>query len=374
MLTVIQTLPALDAGGVERGTLEVAEELVKRGHRSIVVSAGGRMLDDLLATGSEHYRLPVGEKSPRILFQIRKFREILRQTDATILHARSRLPAWAAWLALAGMDPAKRPRFVTTVHGRYRVNRYSRIMARGERVIAISGFIKKYIVESYPQIPAENIRVIPRGVNAADYSPDYRPAAAWLQDWYDRYPRLRGKSLITLPGRITRRKGHEDFLQIMARLRENAALHGLVVGGTSPGKQRYYRELCRYVREKGLESSITFTGHRDDLRDIMSVSTVVMSLSSEPEAFGRTALEALCLGIPVIAWDHGGASEVLNTLSPAGLVPRSDIRRAAETVLHFLVEPPDIRKDNPFTLQRMLDKTIDVYRSLAAVPVNPACH
>src|SRR5690242_2595123 len=121
-LTVIQTLPALNTGGVERGTLEVAAELVKRGHRSIVVSAGGELLEELVHNGSEHIALSVGNKSLLTLRHIPLLRRILGESGATIVHARSRLPAWISYLAWKGMDPASRPRFVTSVHGPYSVN------------------------------------------------------------------------------------------------------------------------------------------------------------------------------------------------------------------------------------------------------------
>jgi len=368
MLTVIQTLPALDTGGVERGTLEVAEELCRRGHRSIVVSEGGRLLDELLETGSEHHRLPLGKKSPAVILQVSRLRELLEQTGADIVHARSRLPAWVAWFAIRGMPRATRPRFVTTVHGLYRVNAYSRIMVRGERVIAISNFIRNYIERSYPGIPPGKIKVIPRGVSDKMYHPDHRPAESWLREWHRQFPYLQGKTLITLPGRITRRKGLDDFLEIMARLAGRDDIHGLVVGAPSPGKQRYFRKLQSRARETGLSETVTFTGYRNDLRDIMSISAIVMSLSAEPEAFGRTALEALSLGIPVIAYDHGGTSEILNALCPDGLIPRYDISRAKETILRVLEKPPAIRTNNPYTLQRMLNSTMELYRCLADSP------
>ena len=152
-LTVVQILPALQSGGVERGTLEVAGALVHAGHRSIVVSAGGSLVRELVASGSEHISLPVGRKS------------LLTLLHVDILHARSRLPAWIAWLAWRGMPPQERPHFVTTVHGLYSVNRYSAIMTRGERVIAVSDTARQYILDNYSEVNPGSVVTIFRGVS-----------------------------------------------------------------------------------------------------------------------------------------------------------------------------------------------------------------
>ncbi len=364
-LTVIQTLPALNTGGVERGTVEVAAELVRRGHRSIVVSAGGELLDELKACGSEHIALPIGKKSLTTLKYISQLRKICRTNTADILHARSRLPAWISYLAWKGMSPAARPRFVTSVHGPYSVNYYSKIMTSGERVIAVSGFIRSYIEENYPDIDRQRITVIPRGVSQSGYPYGYRPDASWTQQWNAQYPGLQDKILITLPGRLTRWKGQEDFLRIFSDLPDNIPLHGLIVGGPHPRKQPYLDELKTMARELGLEQRITFAGHRTDLKQIMSISTIVMSLSGEPEAFGRTVLEALCLGTPVIAYAHGGAREILEQIFPEGMVSCHDIRAVTERILQFLQQRPVVPDQNPFTLQAMLDSTMNLYEALA---------
>jgi glycosyltransferase involved in cell wall biosynthesis len=365
-LTVIQILPALESGGVERGTVEIARHLVHCGHRSIVVSAGGRMVPDLIRSGSEHRELPIGGKSPWSLRHVPLLRKIFSGAD--IVHARSRFPAWLAWLAWRGMDPRHRPGFVTTVHGAYSVNFYSGIMCRGEMVIAVSDFIRGYILRNYPGTDPDRVRTIQRGIDPEHYHPGFRPDPAWSQRWQQEYPGLNGKFLITLPGRITRRKGHEHFLKILARLRGRTPdFHGLCVGGHGPDKQRYARELRQTAAALGLERDITFTGARDDLREILSISGVVVSLSELPEAFGRTVLEALALGTPVVAWDHGGVSEILQRMLPGGLVPPGDIAAAAGLIGEFQRERPVIAARHPFQLQSMLDGTIAVYEQLAGL-------
>lgn len=365
-LTVVQLLPALDAGGVERGTLEVARELVRRGHRAIVVSRGGQLVPALEQAGAEHVALDIGRKSPLVLGTIGTLRRLLESARADIVHARSRLPAWIGLLTLRGMPAADRPRFMTTVHGPYSVNMYSGIMLRGERVIAISDFIRGYILRNYPRAAPSRVRTIHRGVDPAEFPRGYRPDAGWLSAWNAQFPQLRDQPLVTLPGRVTRWKGHADFIRLVQRLRERGVpVHGLIAGGAEPRRAAFLRELRDQVRASGLDRAITFTGARADLREIMAISRVVLSLANEPEAFGRTALEALCLGVPVVAFDHGGASEVLRAMLPQGLVAPADITAAADRVQAFLAQPPAVTAANPFTLERMLEATLAVYGELA---------
>jgi glycosyltransferase involved in cell wall biosynthesis len=174
-MKIVQILPELNAGGVERGTLEIASHLVREGHEAIVISNGGRMVPALEAAGARHVAMPVHRKSLASLWQVPALRRFLTAERPDILHIRSRVPGWIAWLAWRGMDPATRPRLVSTVHGFYSVNAYSAVMTRGERVIAVSESIRGYIRENYPATPPEIIRVIPRGIEPGDYGAEFRP-------------------------------------------------------------------------------------------------------------------------------------------------------------------------------------------------------
>lgn len=365
-LTVVQLLPALEGGGVERGTLEVARELVRQGHTSWVISGGGRLTSRLTGQGSRHLQWPVGAKSPLTLRWVRQLRAFLTEQRVDILHARSRMPAWVAWRAWRGMPESERPRFVTTVHGLYSVNRYSAIMTRGERVIAVSDTARRYILDHYPRVPPERIVTIPRGVDPAIFPHGYRPPESWARAWFERHPYLLERYVLTLPGRLTRRKGHADFIELMARLvAAGLPVHGLIVGGEDPRRQRYARRLYAAVRERGLEPHITFTGHRQDMRDIYAVSNLVLSLSTKPESFGRSVVEALYLGVPVVGYDHGGVGEVLSRLFPAGRVPVGDLDALQRTVQELHAQPPEIPPSHDYDLHAMLDSTLDLYRKLA---------
>lgn len=355
----------MEGGGVERGTLEIANALARRGHRSIVISGGGRMVMALEAGGSEHLTWPIGKKSLFTLRLAPRLRRLLKKEGVDILHARSRLPAWIAYLAWRGMNPTRRPRFVTTVHGQYSVSRYSTVMTRGERVIAVSNTIKDYILKNYPGADEGRIQVIYRGIDEREFPHGYKPGNQWLRNWYAQYPQLLDNAVITLPGRLTRLKGHEDFINLMARLKSRGMpVYGLIVGDVDPDHRGYAEELMRRVKQQGLDN-IIFTGHRGDIREIYTVSNLVLSLSSKPESFGRTVLEALTLGIPVAGYDHGGVGEVLNAVFPQGRIPVGDIDALTMKVQTLLARKIVVARSDAFPLRRMLDDTIDLYESLA---------
>lgn len=365
-LSVAQVLPTLDSGGVERGVLEVARELVRRGHRSVVISAGGRLVPQLLEEGSEHLAWPLGVKSPWTWRWVWPLRRWLAEQDINILHLRSRLPAWIGWLAWRGMPVRTRPRLVTTVHGLYSVSRYSAVMTWGERVIAVSETVREYLQRHYPALPPERIVVIPRGVDPAAFPYGYRPAAAWLAAWRQEYPQLGDGPILTLPGRLSRLKGHEDFIALVAQLRQQGIpVQGLIVGGVEPRHQRYAEALRERVRAHGLTEAIYFTGHRADMREIYAISSLVLSLSAKPESFGRTALEALSLGTPVVGYAQGGVGEILTRLYPAGLASPGDQAALLARVKALLTAAPPTPSQSVYPLQQMLEQTLELYQSLA---------
>jgi glycosyltransferase involved in cell wall biosynthesis len=365
-LTVAQVLPSLHSGGVERGTLEVARALIAAGCRSVVLSAGGRLVETLVADGSEHVTMALGRKSPLTLLQVPVLRRWLREHPVDILHARSRLPAWIAWLAWRGLPPGQRPRFVTTVHGLYSVNRYSAIMTRGERVIAVSDTARRYLLEHYPGVDPARVVTIRRGVDRAEFPYGFRPDAGWLREWQAHYPQLAGRRVLCLPGRLTRLKGHEEFIDLVATLvAEGRNVHGLVVGDLDPGRQRYIEELRQRAQDQGMMERITFTGQRADMKEIYAMSDLVLSLSSRPESFGRTVLEALVLGVPVLGYDHGGVGEILATLYPSGRVPRGDTAALLQCARQLLDAPPAVVRSDAYSLSTMLEQTLALYRELA---------
>lgn len=365
-MKVLQILPELNSGGVERGTLEVADHLVKNGHEALVVSNGGRMVGALEASGARHIAMPVHKKSIASLFQVKPFRKLLEREKPDILHIRSRVPGWIAYLAWRKMDPATRPRLVSTVHGFYSVNRYSAVMTKGERVIAVSESIKAYILNNYPEVPESRIKVIHRGVSPEQFPRAYRASEEWMEAWRKEFPFLEEKTTLLLPGRITRWKGQEDFIRLIAALRKcGMDAHGLIAGETHPKKKEFEVELRALAAELGVTENITFLGHRNDVREVMAVSDLVLSLSRDPEAFGRVSLEAMSLGKPVVAYDHGGVGEQLKALFAEGLVPLGDMDFLERAVLSVVASGNlPLKPSKPFLLENMLGSTLEEYDML----------
>lgn len=366
-LTVVQALPALESGGVERCTLETARALVADGHRSIVISSGGRLVEQLVREGSEHITLPVKNKSLFTLLQVRPLRRLLQEHKVDIIHARSRVPAWIAWLAWRAIPESQRPRFLTTMHGLNSVNAYSAIMTRGEAVIAGSETVRRYIREHYPSCPEERIHLIYEGVDPDEFPYNYQPDQAWLKQWHQDFPELAGKTVLALPGRLTRLKGHDTFLRLLKNLQpEFPHVHGLIIGGAELRKQAYAEELKQAVADAGLGETISFTGQRSDMRNVMSQCALLFSVSTQPETFGRTTLEALRLGRPVLGWDEGGVGEILQHCYQQGLVPAGNPDALLQATRRWLMAPDQPPPSRHFLLSSMCEQTLALYTHLAA--------
>lgn len=362
---MVQLLPALNAGGVERSTLEIARALVTAGHRSIVVSAGGRLLETLIAQGSEHSTLDIGRKSLATLRQIGPLRRLFAQLRPDIVHARSRLPAWLARRALAGMS-APAPHFVTTVHGLNSPGRYSAILTRGERVICVSNTVRDYVLRHYPRTDPLRLTVIPRGVDPAEFPFGYQPDEAWQRGFQMDFPTLAGGTLLTLPGRGTRLKGHADAIELLAGLvARGLDCKLLLLGARENGREAYITELQTLATQRGVAARVVISAPRNDVREIYAISALVLQLSTQPEAFGRTVIEALALCRPVLGYAHGGVGELLAELYPEGRVPLGDATRLVERAAELLRVAPPIAPLTRYRLADMQAATLAIYNRLA---------
>ncbi|MXW07223.1 MAG: glycosyltransferase family 4 protein [Gammaproteobacteria bacterium] len=366
-MKVVQVIPRLHGGGVERGTIEIAGYLKQLGHEAIVISEGGPLVKELTALGVVHVTKSVGSKSLRAVFGLWELRNYFKTTRPDIVHSRSRLPGWLCFLAIKLLPQEIRPHFVTSVHGLHSVSRYSAIIAKGERIEAVSTTAKRYLLDNYKTVDHERIRLIHRGVDPTKFNSRVEPSSEWLQDWnrWCQEHQSNGAPIVSLVGRISRLKGHHEFLEIIELLHEKSIpAVGLIVGGVSKEHNKLHQELQRKVQEsETLRSSVHFLGHRSDVRELMSVSDIVVSLSATPEAFGRTVLEALSLGVAVVGYDYGGVGELLRTLFPAGAVPVGNVQVAADRIKDLLSRKHPI-ESHEMTLQSMRDKTIAMYEEL----------
>ncbi|KTF39845.1 MULTISPECIES: glycosyltransferase [Xanthomonas translucens group] len=365
-LTVVQLLPALESGGVERSTLEIAAALVAAGHRALVVSAGGRLLPALAQTGAEHIALDIGRKSLLSLRHVPALRRLFVREGVDIVHARSRLPAWLGWHALRGLPAAQRPRFVTTVHGLNSPSRYSAIMARGERVICVSATVRDYVLRHYPHTDPARLRVIPRGIDPAQFPRRAQPdpaARAWAATLAP--ATAGGGPLLLLPGRGTRLKGHADALRLLAALRADGRDARLwLPGARETGREAYLQELEAEAAALGIAEAVAFTAPTARIADAYAASDLVLQLSRKPEAFGRTVVEALAVGRPVLGWAHGGVGELLAQLQPSGAVAAFDPLALQAAAARLLAQPPVPPAQIPYTLQAMQHATLAVYDEL----------
>ncbi|MCZ6606010.1 MAG: glycosyltransferase family 4 protein [Alphaproteobacteria bacterium] len=310
---VLQVLPALETGGggVERSTLDVASALARAGHRSLVASAGGPMAHEVTRAGAEHIELPLAAKNPFTMrANVARLAAKIKKHGVDIVHARSRAPAWSAHAA------ARRTRthFLTTFHGTYNYSanfsgalkhKYNAVMTKGELVIANSQFIADHVRTHY-HVDEGSIRVIPRGIDLGLFDPvALRPdqVPEITKQWHlaDDVP------TIMLPGRLTRWKGHELLIDALAEIRLRPLACLLV--GADQGREKYRRRLEARIVDKGLEGVVRLVGHCDDMPAAYMLADVVVSASTDPEAFGRVVAEAQAMGRPVVVAGHGGAAE-----------------------------------------------------------------
>jgi glycosyltransferase involved in cell wall biosynthesis len=369
-LTVLQLLPALESGGVERSTIEIADALVRAGHRALVVSAGGRLLPALEATGARHVTLDIGRKSLLSLRHVATLRRLFVQERVDIVHARSRLPAWQARLALRGNGASgsghAHPHFVTTVHGLNTPSRYSAVMASGERVICVSRTVREFVLRHYPRVDPSRLQVIPRGIDPAQFPRAPLPDRAARAEVAALHPQLGGDGpLLLLPGRGTRLKGHADALQLLVALRRDGSDARLwMPGAGDPRRAAYVAELQAQAAQLGLADALAITEPTTAIARAYAASDLVLQLSRKPEAFGRTVLEALAVGRPVLGWDHGGVGELLGEWWPQGAVVPFDAQALASAARACLAQAvaPEVRM--PDTLHAMQEATLSLYDEL----------
>ena len=371
-LNVVQLLPALQAGGVERSTIEIADALVQAGHRAIVVSAGGRLLPQLAACGAQHVTLDIGRKSLLTLRHVAALRRLFLSEQADIVHARSRLPAWLGRLALRGMDPVRRPHFVTTVHGLNSSSRYSAVMASGERVICVSQTVRAYVLQHYPTTDPAKLQVIPRGIDPTQFPRAPRPDHDSRRRVADLHPQLDGDGpLLLLPGRGTRLKGHADAMRLLAALREDGSDARLwMPGARQPGREAYLHELDAEARRLRIADAIAITAQTAEIAQAYAASDLVLQLSRKAESFGRTVIEALSVGRPVLGWDHGGVGELLHEWQPQGAVATFDTAALEIRARDLLAHPPAPPVTMPDSLLQMQQATLALYGQLVDEPAS----
>jgi glycosyltransferase involved in cell wall biosynthesis len=366
---VLQVLPSLVTGGVERGTVEITQAIAQAEATALIASAGGPMVAQVQRAGGTHITLPLKTKNPwRIWRNAAALATIIRDCQVSLVHARSRGPAWSAWLACRRTGVP----FVTTYHGTYDETlplkrQYNAVMARGCIVIAASHYIAN-LVHTRHGVDPERIRVIPRGVDAAVFDPQAvsgqriaNIAAQWrLPD---------DTKTIVLPGRLTAWKGHRVLLDALAILNRSDVM--CVFLGSDQGRRRYSKSLEKQAQRLGVAERLRLVGHTDDVPAALSLADVVVHASTKPEAFGRVVIEAQAMARPVIAADLGGPVETVRHGETGWRVPPGDPAALAAALRIALDLSPEERtalgqraRASVPTVRAMQDATLDVYETV----------
>lgn len=366
-MNVLQVVPELNAGGVEGTTLEVAQALIARGHEAHVISAGGRMEDDLLRMGGRLHKTNIGSKNILTIFRrIRMLRAIIAEYNIDIVHARSRAPAWPAFYAarIEGVP------FLTTYHGIYNgpsglKKYYNSVMAKGVHIIANSEFTKTHIIKTHGTAP-DKITAIPRGVDMTKFDPvnvSEKDILAQRNRW-NIHPE---QKIILLPGRLTRWKGPLVAIEALAALPIN---YVLVLLGDAQGRDEFVDELKTKAETLGVIDRVMMPGHSRNVPTALAAADVIISASTDPEAFGRVAAEAQAMERPVIATAHGGALETVIDGETGFLVPPSDAAALAKGIEKALNwsnydgARARARISDQFSTRSLQSKTLAVYNEL----------
>ena len=358
-MNILQILPALNIGGVERGVVDLAKYLTRHGHKSIVVSSGGVMVSDLLKQSkSIHYQLPVHRKNPFSMFlMVRRLKEIIKKDDIDIVHARSRVPAWIAFFACRKTKAI----FITTCHGYYSSKIFSYVMGWGRLCIVISQAIAKRMVEGFG-VPFSNIRMIFRGVDLDSFR--FRGLNKTVES----------KFLVGMIARITPLKGHAHFLKAIAKAKISIPNIKVWIVGEAPKDKAYYQEEIKtLVKRLGLEETVEFLGRHSDIPKVLKKLDLLVTATVTPEAFGRSILEAQAVGVPVVATRVGGIVEIVDNQRTGILVPPLDIDAMAEAIIKIqqnrdltqnMVMNARKKVEATFSLEKMCKATLEVYKEI----------
>lgn len=372
-LCVLQVLPSLLSGGVERGAVDIAIALKNRGFKSMVASSGGPLVAVLEKHHIKHIPMPLHSKNPvTMLSNAFLLSRAINMEKVDIIHARSRGPAWSAFLA----HKITKCRFVTTVHGTYSLNNfkmlkrvYNSVMTKGNRVIAVSQFIRDYITKYY-KVDTSKVDVIHRGIDLKEFCAD-KIIPQRLFSLKQRLCIPDDKVIITLPGRVTPWKGHKVLLNALTHLNKDNFCC-LMVGDVTQ-HYGYYLELCSMINKLDLQDNVIFAGLIEDMPAVYMLSDIVVSPSLREEAFGRVPIEAQAMGKIVVATNIGGFKETIKDKENGFLIPSDNalalsniIEQIAGMTEHNKYKLTQNAKRNAaiFSLEQMQDKTLSVYKEL----------
>lgn len=360
-MKIVQLLPELNEGGVERGVIELSREYVKLGIESYVISAGGKLENQVGIDGGFYIKYDVCSKNIFTVFsRVNGLKKILKEINPDIIHVRSRVPAWLVYFA----NKSLKIKVVSTVHGFNSVGFYSSIMQKSDAVICVSNSIKEYIQKNY-QTEESKITVIPRGIDLELFNPKNIDNS--FTNNFKKENKLDGKFIISSVGRITQLKDYETFIKaILIVKKEIPNIIALIVGGVRSDKEDYLNSLKSLVKELNLEENIIFTGSQSKIAEIYALSDVVVSSSKKPESFGRAVAESIAMNTPVIATNHGGVKDIIIENKNGFFFEVGNEKELANNILKAKKLSFDGYNyiSYNFSLENMVENTIKVYKRL----------
>jgi glycosyltransferase involved in cell wall biosynthesis len=371
--TILQVVPALVSGGVERGTIEIAKFLKESGYNSIVVSAGGCLMNKLIKLDIQHINVNVMSKNPFTMWRnIKLIQDVIKNHNVDVVHARSRAPAWSSYRATQNSTA----KFITTFHGIYNFSGwfkkyYNSIMTKGEVVIAVSNFVKQHMLENY-NIPEDKINVVYRGVdykylNKANISNDT------LLKYFDKYQVIDRIPVILLPARMTHWKGQMVLVEAL-NLIKHLDFYCIMAGDLSK-HPNFVQRIKDRILDCKLQSKIQIFGNEIDMRGLYGIADIVLSTSIKPEAFGRTIIEAQAMEKLVIATNVGGTAETITEGVTGYHVQPSSAKDLAEKISYCLSIFGGDKANQitsaarqsvieNFSLDLMLKKNLEIYKNI----------
>ena len=366
---VLQVLPSLITGGVERGCVDIAAAIVAAGGTALVASAGGPMVGELRRHKAEHIALPLASKNPlRMRRNTGRLAELIERCGVDLVHARSRAPAWSAYFACRSTDAP----FVTTFHAPYNFHgrlkkHYNSVMARGRRVIAISEYVAQHVRQNYG-VGDDRLRLVRRGIDLRHFDPA-AVAGGRVADLVQRWRVPEGATVILMPGRLSAWKGQTVLLNAVARLTRPDIYCVLV--GSDQGRHGYRHHLNTLIGQLGIGDRVCIAEHCEDMPAAYKLAQIVVHASIEPEGFGRVLVEAQAMGRPVIASNLGAPSEIVLDGETGWLTPAGNAEALVAGLERVLdLDPGDrqrfgeramARARTHFALSAMGDATLRVY-------------
>lgn len=355
-MKVLQLLPSLNIGGVERGVVEMSRRLSARGIDSIVAAKGGVLAQDIVDDGGRFVALDCASKTIfGMTKRIQQLRALLMQESPDIIHIRSRIPGWMLYFA-RGRDVCPHAKIVSTIHGIYHPGFYSAIMTKADAVICPSNAVWHYARKHY-RVAEDKLHIIHRGIDF-DYFDPQKTDMDFCAAFRKRY-QLTNKPVALIAARLTQLKGHELFVRALAA---HDDVIGLIVGGGSEKRQRRLMQLADNI---GVGERLIFAGAQTNMREIYAIADITVSASTRPEAFGRTVAESLAMNTPVVACAHGGALDIVDDGVNGCLFAPGDVDELADSIGRGLLLNEGLRESVlPMSLDGMFDKTLAVYQSV----------